>query len=456
MIVTNSLGCKDTVYSSIVIGDKPRAAITLSDHSLCLGLPVQVTNSSLAGISVPLAGFTIDMQSDGVPEFTTSPDSYIYPSIGAYTIILIQADANGCVDTATENVVVHNNPTAVFNGDSNCILLSNKLAGAYMIGDGGITHYNWTINGVPQTNADSITIHRAFATPGIYNVCLSVSDAFGCKSPDSCNNVTIIAQPTDTIDPMDTTICLGYSAGFHIRGTYSSIQWVPSSWLDNPAGSDVIATPRQPIKYLVYAYYGHCKPIVDTVSVYVIDSVPVEAAANPENIILGLSSNVTSTVKGTIDSIVWDPDSTLSCRNCKNPIATPKQTTTYTATVYYSKNGVTCSNRASVTITVITSCDNSLIYVPNTFTPNNDGTNDVFRIRGQGITKVNYFRVFDRWGKIAYEATNTDSPDDAAWNGGLNNDSTKPENSGVYVYAFEIQCITGQIITGKGNVTLIR
>lgn len=456
LVVTNSLGCRDTVYRSIVIGDKPHAALTLSDHSLCLGLPVIVTNSSTPGTSVGLAGFTIDMQSDAVPEFTTSPDNYTYPAVGAYKITLVQADANGCVDTAIENVVVHSNPIAIFSGDSNCILLPNKLTGAYRIGDGGITHYNWTIDGIPQTTSDSLTIHRAFATPGIYNVCFSVSDVFGCTSPDSCNNVTIIAEPTDTIDPIDTTLCLGYSAAFHIHGTYSSIQWVPSTWLDNPNSSDVVATPRQPIKYLVYAYYGQCRPIVDTVSIYVIDSVPVEAAANPENIILGLSSNVTSTVKGTIDSIVWDPDSTLNCRNCRNPIATPKQTTTYTATVYYSKNGVTCSNRASVTVTVITSCDNSLIYVPNTFTPNNDGTNDVFRIRGQGITKVNYFRIYDRWGKIAYEATNVDNLDDAGWNGGRNNDSSKPENSGVFVYTFEIQCITGQTITGKGNVTLIR
>jgi gliding motility-associated-like protein len=197
-------------------------------------------------------------------------------------------------------------------------------------------------------------------------------------------------------------------------------------------------------------------PLIDTVSIWVIDSVPVSASADPENIILGLSSNVTSTVKGTIDSIVWDPDSTLNCRNCMNPIATPQKTTTYNATIYYSKNGVVCSNRTSVTITVYQSCDNSLIYVPNTFTPNGDGKNEVFRLRGQGITKVNYFRVYDRWGKLVYEANNVDDPDSAAWNGGLHNDTSRPENTGVFVYVFEIRCVTGQTVSGKGNVTLIR
>jgi gliding motility-associated-like protein len=188
----------------------------------------------------------------------------------------------------------------------------------------------------------------------------------------------------------------------------------------------------------------------------VIDSVPVSATANPENIILGLSSNVTTDIKGTIDSIVWDPDSTLNCRNCMNPIATPHQTTTYNATVYYSKDGVVCSNKTSVTITVFQSCDGSLLYIPNTFSPNNDGVNDIFRIRGQGITKVNYFRIYDRWGKLVYEADNVADSNDAAWNGGFKNDGGKPENSGVFVYVFEIQCVTGQTVSGKGNVTLIR
>ena len=78
------------------------------------------------------------------------------------------------------------------------------------------------------------------------------------------------------------------------------------------------------------------------------------------------------------------------------------------------------------------------------------------RYSGQGITKVNYFRVYDRWGKLVYEALNADDADSAAWNGGLHNDTGKPENTGVFVYEFEITCVTGQTVTGKGNVTLLR
>ena len=456
LIVINSVGCRDTVINSVTIIDKPHAMMILSDSSICLGATITADNVSTPGVNGGLDGFTWDMQPDGNPDFTTSHIAYTYPQAGGYIIYLIQTDINLCKDTAKQKLTVHSIPKAIFSGDSNCVALMNTFRGYDIIGDADITHYHWSINGVAQTASDSATIHRAFALPGDYRVCLSVSDTFGCQSTDSCGVVNIVSQPLDTVGPKDTTICLGYSAAFNITGRYSGVQWVPAIWVDHPNSPNVVITPRQDIQYLVYGYYGQCHPKIDTVTIWVIDSVPIVAAANPTNIVLGMSSFVTSTVKGSIDSIVWDPDTTLSCSRCRNPIATPKQTTTYTATIYYSKNGVTCSNRASVTITVFTSCDNSLIYVPNTFTPNNDNTNDVFRIRGQGISRVNYFRVFDRWGKLVYEANNVENPDDAAWNGALNNDKSKPENSGVFVYLFEIQCITGQAVTGKGNVTLIR
>jgi gliding motility-associated-like protein len=138
---------------------------------------------------------------------------------------------------------------------------------------------------------------------------------------------------------------------------------------------------------------------------------------------------------GIIDSIVWSPDSTLSCRKCKNPVASPRQTTTYKATIYYGKNGITCTNEAEITITVLTTCNGDIVYVPNTFTPNNDGHNDVFRIRGNGVTKINHFRVFDRWGNKVFESLDVSPNSDlAGWNGKLNNIGMEL----ILVYSFTI------------------
>jgi gliding motility-associated-like protein len=455
LIVTNSIGCKDTDITPITIFDIPNAALSVSDTVICLGTPITITNLSTAGASAGLSTFYFDVQPDGTPDYTASPATFTYSQAGSYHVLLVQADLNQCVDSAEKAVIVHALPTANFNNDTSCIQVGNSYSSTTQLGDGPITSYNWTIDG-STVGIDSPTIYHTFTDSGTNIICLKVTDVFGCVS-DTCKPVVIFQNPHITVTPLDATLCVGYSDTFIVSGSrFDHIQWVPSAWVSNPTGDTVVITPKQTIRYQVYGYYLQCQPAIDTVSIYVIDTVPISATADPENIVLGLSSNVTSTVEGTIDSIVWDPDSTLNCRKCRNPIATPSQTTTYYATVYYSHNGVTCSNRTSVTITVYQSCGGNLIYMPNTFTPNGDGKNDAFRIRGQGISQVNYFRVYDRWGKLVYQANDVEDPDQAAWNGCLHNDLSKPENSGVYVYVFEVQCVTGNTVTGKGNITLIR
>jgi|GEM_PF-1384557 len=454
LVVTSSRGCKDTVARQAIVYDIPHAALSISADSVCLGGSVTVNNLSTAGASAALSTSFFDMQPDGTPDITANTGTYTYTTAGSYTITLVQLDNNQCADTAKHTFIVHALPQANFNSDTSCINTNNQYISSTVIGDGPITSYSWTVNGT-NLGIDSNIVYYTFPTSGTENICLHVQDGFGCVG-DTCKSQVILTTPAVTVTPQDTTICAGFSDTVNVTGNIDHVQWVPSTWVSDPTGTNVVITPKQTIRYQLYIYYRQCVPRIDTVTVWVIDSVPVSATADPQNIILGLSSNVTSSVKGTIDSIVWDPDSTLNCRTCNNPIATPHQTTTYNATVYYSRNGVVCSNRTSVTVTVYQSCDKSLIYVPNTFTPNGDGRNEVFRLRGQGITKVNYFRVYDRWGKLVYEALNADDADSAAWNGGLHNDTGKPENTGVFVYEFEITCVTGQTVTGKGNVTLLR
>ncbi len=88
------------------------------------------------------------------------------------------------------------------------------------------------------------------------------------------------------------------------------------------------------------------------------------------------------------------------------------------------------------------------VFIPNTFTPNNDHMNDVFQVFGTGITSIHMW-IYDRWGEMLYEE-NTHSP---AWNGIYHNVDL---NVGVYVYQLEITRYDGTIIWKKGDVTLLR
>ena len=472
LIVTNVLGCKDTLYDNLVIADTPHASMSVPNTSVCLGQPFVFTNTSVHGNGDSLSSFYWDVQSTGAIQDSVSPFSYTYPQAGTYTITLTQTDTSHCISTTSMQVFVRALPTAAFTLDSNCINQANTYTSTSTQGTGNITYYNWVIDrplsmGGPIDSSlgiDSSIAYHTFVDSGYYNVGLAIRDQYGCYD-STYHIVHVLAQPIDVVTPLDTTICAGYSAAFNVSGPeFDRVQWVPSAWVNHPDSPNVVITPLQTTSYLVYSYYRTCQPKVDTVNIWVVDSIPLSVSANPTNIILGLSSNVTSTVKGTIDSIIWSPDSTLNCQNCFTPVATPHQTTTYTATIYYSridtvkKDTFTCTNKATVTITVFPNCNGSMIYVPNTFTPSsNSGLhNDLFRLRGEGIIKVNYFRVYDRWGKLVYDASNVDNADDAAWNGGYLNNLDNLESTGVYAYLFEIKCVTGQTVTGKGNVTLIR
>ena len=96
-----------------------------------------------------------------------------------------------------------------------------------------------------------------------------------------------------------------------------------------------------------------------------------------------------------------------------------------------------------------------LIYIPNAFTPNDDGFNDLFMIHGgQGVKQIKTFRIFNRWGEILYEGYNFQPNDpDFGWNGKFKEERLNP---GVFVYLAEVEFIDGRVEIYKGDVTLVR
>ena len=153
---------------------------------------------------------------------------------------------------------------------------------------------------------------------------------------------------------------------------------------------------------------------------------------------------------GPFRNFVWTPTINLSCTTCPNPTATINQNITYKLTV---ENIYGC--KASDTVTYKTTCEEaSQVYIPNAFSPDKDGLNDVFMVRGKGIATVKYFRVFNRWGQLIFERNNFAANDPKfGWNGEVNGIPANPE---VYVYTAEIICTAGDSFIRKGNVTLVR
>jgi gliding motility-associated-like protein len=127
-----------------------------------------------------------------------------------------------------------------------------------------------------------------------------------------------------------------------------------------------------------------------------------------------------------------------------SPIATPTSTTVYTL---HAQNGA-CESTSSVTI--LPECGN--LNVPNIFTPNSDGLNDVFRPEGKGIAEYS-LQVFNRWGNLIFETTQYNN----GWNGKIDNE---PAPAGTYFFLLKAQDAFGNsLVVGdvmEGEVTLLR
>lgn len=89
-----------------------------------------------------------------------------------------------------------------------------------------------------------------------------------------------------------------------------------------------------------------------------------------------------------------------------------------------------------------------VFFAPSAFTPNGDGTNDVFFGTGVGI-KAERMRVFDRWGEMIYESTDPM----ASWDGSYKG---TPAQNGQYVFQFEVRAISGKVKEFTGHVQLVR
>jgi gliding motility-associated-like protein len=129
-------------------------------------------------------------------------------------------------------------------------------------------------------------------------------------------------------------------------------------------------------------------------------------------------------------------------------MAAPKMETAYTIKVANQWGCV-----ATDTILVKLQCTQSKIYIPDAFTPNQDGKNDVFYISGSGIKAIHYLRIFDRWGGVLYEKRNPGIDDrSSGWNGRVNGQLVAP---GTYVYVTEMECSSGDRFVRKGTITVI-
>jgi gliding motility-associated-like protein len=176
---------------------------------------------------------------------------------------------------------------------------------------------------------------------------------------------------------------------------------------------------------------------------------PTVVAERDTQILLGDDAPLNAIVNQNVNTYTWFPSTDLSCADCPNPVASPDKTTRYTVTV---NQGSGCSATDSVLVAVIANLN---LYLPNAFSPNNDGNNDILKLYGDTdrIFTLN-LKIFNRWGEKVFEATDAASAVQG-WDGTYMGKLLDP---GVFAYQLEVTYKRGikDPIKQKGSITLIR
>ena len=296
-------------------------------------------------------------------------------------------------------------------------------------------HYLWT----PSTFLvnDTAKIPIAFpASQTTFNVLASI----GKCSISGRINISVVPYPKADAGA-DTTICFPGIAQLNATGG-SLYLWSPAVFLNDPNIQNPLSNPSQSIRYTVRVtdILGCPKPAFDTVLISVEDIV---ADAGPRDTIVVVNQPLQLNGIGA-EVFFWSPPLGLSKRDIPNPIATLSENQQYVLQV---RSAAGCTD--TDTINVIVYKVKPGLYVPDAFTPNDDGLNDVFRPIPIGMKAIKYFKVYDRRGQLMFSTT----VQNKGWNGKFKG---APQDSQVFVWIVEGVDYQDKVIFKKGTVTLIR
>jgi gliding motility-associated-like protein len=242
--------------------------------------------------------------------------------------------------------------------------------------------------------------------------------------------------------------CIGRSVQLNPNGNPAlTYNWLPNADFKDPNAPKQTVIVGENKKYSVVLGNGNCTKKKD---IYVLKdgkAPTVTISVNPDTIFYGKNTQLVATVYPTNYKYTWEPETGLSNTKISNPFASPLVTTTYTLKVKAPNSECEGVAQARVVV-IIPDCDEPYVFLPNAFTPDDDGINDKLEVRGALVSEVKLL-IYNRWGEKVFESDGNKG----GWDGYFGNTLCAPD---VYGYYLEVNCIGGGKYIKKGNINLIR
>ena len=427
-------GLTGTYYDSITI-DQAQATMKVDKNEGCIGHVAHF--SSIISNSNDL---NWDMGDGSLISTTDSFLTHTYNTAGIYQPALMITDLNGCssFDTLSGTIKIRPNPVITITPGNARICRGQSTT---LVATGGQS-YTWSPAGTLSNPRISSPIAKPDSTT---TYSLIAKDDIGCTN--TAKTILTVGQKQNVHVNADTAVCLGSSIQLNASGT-DQYQWVNSTTgLDNTSANNPVAQPTTTTTYTVKGSDAY-KCFSDTTRVTVkVLPLPTVSISPVQDMLLGAAIPISAISSQDVTQWLWSPSDYLSCANCPSPISTPLAALTYQLTVT-NKDGC----KASTNVQLKLQCEEGRVFIPSAFTPNDDGLNDVFCIKG--ISMVKHLIIYSRWGKPLYERSNFIASDRTnGWDGRY---KSELQPAGAYTYFAEMECPTGGTFFRKGTVMLVR
>lgn len=455
LVVTNTAGCKDSITKNFNINPSPIVAFTT--NTVCYGVSTQFVNQTNPNGS-NIATWMWDFNGDGATDNNQLSPTFSYPNSGTFNCGLIAVTDKGCSDTIFHLVDVYSKPVARFGYTKTCLGdYTQFFDNSYVVGTNGIINsWGWDIDNniatIESTDENSMLL---YPNGGPHTANLIVTTTKGCSDTASMTMYVNVYPNVDfTADKLAG--CAPVSTNFTNKTTISSgsvdsYLWTLGDGTVSPdlnpshtypagiytvqlvANSDSGCTAKKVINAYIHSYES---PIADyTVTPQTTDI--LQSYVDFNNL----------TPAGTYSSFWWYFGDTPA------PDSVTHHPTHYydsdyagqylTTLIVANEHGCTDTTQRLVVVN-----PNYVVYIPNAFTPNGDGINDIFSAKGYYIDKFN-MDIYDRWGELVFSSNDISKGWDGTIKGKL------AENS-VYVWKAVIMDAQHKRHEMTGSVTLIK
>ncbi|MES2568170.1 MAG: choice-of-anchor L domain-containing protein [Bacteroidota bacterium] len=424
----------------------------ISTHTISLTVPpVSSVSATMSHSVVCVGGTGSTLTANGANTYTWSAGSVTTPTIfvnptttSSYTVV--GQTAQGCYEVPaviTVSVLPTINPALTASSPTVCLTKTVSISAPAST---GLT-YTWqpatAISGA--NNTSSIVAMPPTVSPVIYTVTISNGVCIGTntiqllvRTPPKGNFITL----------NNDTICTGGCVTFSSTTTGSSPITYKWYYQVGIGTSSVGVAPEA-----CYPSAGSFSVTMVATNACGIDSIiknnyikvydyPALVVGGDTTINIGESAEIFAS-GGTNYS--WSPNinGSIVCSSCSSTIVQPTLTTQY---IVVASNSIYCRVRDTVTITVDVNCGD--FFIPNVFSPNGDGLNDMINVHGRCISTFN-LQIFNRWGEKVFETSSLSESWDGTFRG-------QKMDTGVFIYKADGVSIDGQSFNMKGNITLMR